>query len=127
MKIKAGIIVVTGVLGVFASVALVGGALQKAQDATVSTIDAGFVPSTGQINLGYTPKLPSSSLAREIPSSADARAAYFASERLTTGAASFETEVITPIGASPADYTGEVLQHSMIRSTGFRLWLGLWG
>lgn len=54
MKIKSEIIVVTALLGVFASIALVGGALQKAQDAGVSTTDAGFVPSTGQINLGYS-------------------------------------------------------------------------
>ncbi|MGC2823553.1 MAG: hypothetical protein WA322_04850 [Pseudolabrys sp.] len=109
MKIKSAIIVVMAELVVFASVATVAGIAQKAQDADVSTIDAGFVPSTGQINLGYTPKVPSSSLAREIPSDADARAAYLASERLTytfehnetNGAASTEAEVTTPIGASP--------------------------
>jgi len=109
MKIKSTIIFATALLVVFASVALLGGVLQKAQDAGVSTSDAGFVPSTGQINLGYTPKIPSSSLAREIPSGADARAAFFASERLTyafdhnetTGAASSEAGVIAPIGASP--------------------------
>jgi hypothetical protein len=107
MKIKSEIIIVTALLGVFASIALVGGVLQKAQDATVSTSDPGFVPSTGQINLGYTRKVPSSSFSREIPSGADARAAFFASERLTyahgetTGAASSEAEVIAPIGASP--------------------------
>jgi hypothetical protein len=109
MKIKSEIIVVTALLGVFASIALVGGVLQKAQDAGVSTTDAGFVPSTGQINLGYTPKVQSNSFSREIPSGADARAAFFTSERLTyafehyetTGAASSEAEVIAPIGASP--------------------------
>jgi hypothetical protein len=109
MKIKSTIIFATALLVVFASGALVGGVLQKAQDAGVSTSDAGFVPSTGQINLGYTPKIPSSSLAREIPSGADARAAFFASERLTyafdhnetTGAASSEVDVIAPIGANP--------------------------
>ena len=107
MKIKSEIIIVTALLGVFASIALVGGVLQKAQDATVSTSDPGFVPSTGQINPGYTRKVPSSSFSREIPSGADARAAFFASERLTyahgetTGAASSEAEVIAPIGASP--------------------------
>ena len=109
MKIKSTIIFAAALLVVFASVALVGGVLQKAQDAGVSTSDAGFVPSTGQINLGYTPKIPSSSLAGEIPSGADARAAYIASERLTyafdhnetTGAASSEAGVIAPIGASP--------------------------
>jgi hypothetical protein len=107
MKIKSEIIIVTALLGVFASIALVGGVLQKAQDATVSTSDPGFVPSTGQINPGYARKLPSSSFSREIPSGADARAAFFASQRLTyahgetTGAASSEAEVIAPIGASP--------------------------
>jgi hypothetical protein len=109
MKIKSTIIFATALLVVFASGALVGGVLQKAQDAGVSTSDAGFVPSTGQINLGYTPKNPSSSLTREIPSGADARAAFFASERLTyafdhnetTGAASSEVDVIAPIGANP--------------------------
>src|SRR5450759_1611864 len=109
MKIKSTIIFATALFVVFASGALVGGVLQKAQDAGVSTSDAGFVPSTGQINLGYTPKIPSSSLAREIPSGADARAALFASGRLTyafdhnetTGAVSSEAEVIAPIGASP--------------------------
>ena len=58
MKIKNPIIVVTAVLVVFASVAMAGGIAQKAQDAGVSTIDPGFVPSTGQINDG-TRKPPS--------------------------------------------------------------------
>jgi hypothetical protein len=119
MKIKSAIVVVMAELVLFASVATVVGIAQKAQDAGVSTIDPGFVPSTGQINLGYNPKVPSSSLAREIPSDADARAAYLASERLTyafehnetNGAASTEAEVTTPIGASPPDYTGEIFQH----------------
>jgi hypothetical protein len=54
-----------------------------------------------------TPKVQSSRFSREIPSGADARAAFFTSERLTyahgetTGAASSEAEVIAPIGASP--------------------------
>jgi hypothetical protein len=54
MKMKSEIIVVAALLGVFAGVALAGGVLQKVQDASVSTSDAGFVPSTGQINLGYS-------------------------------------------------------------------------
>jgi hypothetical protein len=58
MKIKSAIIVVTAVLAVFASLALTGTILQKVQDAGVSTMDPGFVPSTGQINDG-TSKLPS--------------------------------------------------------------------
>jgi hypothetical protein len=58
MQIKSAIIVVTAFLLVFASVAGIGAILQKAQDAGVSTIDPGFVPSTGQINDG-TRKLPS--------------------------------------------------------------------
>jgi hypothetical protein len=58
MKIMNPIIVVTAFLIVFASVVTVGGIVQKAQDAGVSTIDPGFVPSTGQINDG-TRKLPS--------------------------------------------------------------------
>lgn len=58
MQIKSAIIVVTAFLLVFASAAGIGAALQKAQDAGVSTIDPGFVPSTGQINDG-TGKLPS--------------------------------------------------------------------
>jgi hypothetical protein len=109
MKIKSAIIVVTMFLVVFGSVALLGGVLQKAQNAGVSATDAGFVPSTGQINLGYNPKVPSSSFAREIPSAADARAAFFASKRMTyafdygetNGVASSAAHVITPIGASP--------------------------
>jgi hypothetical protein len=109
MKIKSAMIILTAPLVMCASIMLLGGALQKAQDAGVSTTDAGFVPSTGQINLGYTPKVPSSSLTIEIPSGADARVAFFASERLTyafnhfetTGAASSEAKVIAPIGASP--------------------------
>ena len=67
MKIKSTAIFVTALLAVIASVALVGGVLQKAQNAGVSTSYPGFVPSTGQINLGYTPKPPSNSVAREIP------------------------------------------------------------
>jgi hypothetical protein len=58
MKIKSAIIVVVAELVVFTSVATVAGIAQKAQDAGVSTIDPGFVPSTGQINNG-TRKLPS--------------------------------------------------------------------
>ncbi len=58
MQIKSAIIVVTAFLLVFASAAGIGAILQKAQDAGVSTIDPGFVPSTGQINDG-TGKLPS--------------------------------------------------------------------
>jgi hypothetical protein len=52
MKIKSTIIFAMALLVVVASVALVGGVLQKAQDAGTSTSDPGFVPSTGQINLG---------------------------------------------------------------------------
>ena len=127
MKIKRAIIVLMAPLMICASIVLLGGALQKGQNADVSRSDPGFVPSTGQINLGFDAKLPRSALAREIPSGADARAAFFASERLTyafdhketTGAASSEAEVIAPIGASPQtipakfskDYTGEILQH----------------
>jgi len=54
MKMKSEIIVVAALLGVFAGVALAGGVLQKVQDASVSTSDAGFVPLTGQIYLGYS-------------------------------------------------------------------------
>jgi hypothetical protein len=57
MHIRNAIIVVTAFLSVFASVAVLGSILQKVQDAGVSTIDAGLVPSTGQINDG-TGKLP---------------------------------------------------------------------
>jgi hypothetical protein len=52
MKLQNPIIVVSAILVVFASVALLGGASQRAQDARASTIDPGFVPSTGQINDG---------------------------------------------------------------------------
>jgi hypothetical protein len=58
MRIKRAIIVVTAVIAVFAAVATAGSIAQKAQDAGISTIDPGFVPSTGQINNG-TRKLPS--------------------------------------------------------------------
>jgi hypothetical protein len=51
-------IVVTAFLAVFASVATAGSFAQKAQDAGVSPLDPGFVPSTGRINDG-TRKLPS--------------------------------------------------------------------
>ena len=109
MKIMSAIIVLTAPVIMCASVMVLGSALQRVQDTAVSTTDAGFVPSTGQINLGYTPKVPSSSLAREIPSGADARAAFFASKRLsyafdhdeTAGVASPDAQVIAPIGASP--------------------------
>ena len=117
MKIKRTIIVLIAkivagasmLLVVSASVMLLGGVLQKAQDAGVSASDPGFVPSTGQINPGFTAKLPSSAVARIIPSNADARAALFASGRetaafdqsTTTGAVSSDADVISPIGASP--------------------------
>jgi len=52
MRIKSAIIVVTAVFVVFAAVATAGSIAQKAQDAGISTIDPGFVPSTGQINDG---------------------------------------------------------------------------
>ena len=41
----------------------------------VSPNDAGFVPDTGQINLGYDPKLPSDSQPRPVPTPAQALAA----------------------------------------------------
>jgi hypothetical protein len=117
MKIKSAIIVVTMFLVVFGSVALLGGVLQKAQNAGVSATDAGFVPSTGQINLGYNPKVPSSSFAREIPSAADARAAFFASKRMTYAFDHDETQRCGIISGArdhadwrqPRDYPGEVL------------------
>ena len=109
MKIKRAMIVLMAPIMVCASIVLLDRALQKGQNADVSTSDLGFVASTGQINLGFDAKLSRSALAREIPSGADARAAFFASERLTyafdhnetTGAASSEVDVIAPIGASP--------------------------
>jgi hypothetical protein len=52
MKIKSTVIVALAFLVVFVSIARVGGALQRAQNAEVSTIDPGFVPSTGQISRG---------------------------------------------------------------------------
>jgi hypothetical protein len=55
MKIKSAIVVVAAIVAVFASVATASGVLQKVQDAAVSVSDPGFVPSTGQINLGYDP------------------------------------------------------------------------
>lgn len=58
MSTKRAIIVVAAFLAVFAGVATAGSIAQKAQDAGVSPLDAGFVPSTGQINDG-TRKLPS--------------------------------------------------------------------
>jgi hypothetical protein len=58
MKIKSAIIVVTAVFVVFAAVATVGAIAQKVQDAGISAMDPGFVPSTGQINNGPR-KLPS--------------------------------------------------------------------
>ena len=57
MKIKSAIIVVTAVIVVFAGVATAGSIAQKAQDAGISPLDPGFVPSTGQINNGSR-KLP---------------------------------------------------------------------
>ena len=108
MKVNSVIIVLAAPLVIFASVATLGGVLQNIQDTQVSTIDPGFVPSTGQLNLGYTPQLPSTAVAREISSPADARAAYFASQRptsalgpdVTTGAASLEADGAAPIGAT---------------------------
>ena len=109
MMIKSAIIFTTAVFVIIASVALAGGVLQKAQNAGTSMSATGFVSSTGQINPGYDPRLPTSSLARETPSGPDAREAFFASEWLTnafdhnetTGATSTEGEVTAPIGASP--------------------------
>jgi hypothetical protein len=64
MKVKNAIVVVAAIVAVFASVATTGGVVQQIQDTGVSVSDPGFVPSTGQINLGYDPKLPDNSLAR---------------------------------------------------------------
>ena len=58
MKIKSAIIVVTAVFVVFAAVATVGAIAQKAQDAGISAMDPGFVPSTGQMQQ-RSRKLPS--------------------------------------------------------------------
>jgi len=51
-RTKNAIIVLAASLAVFASMALLGTFSQKAQDAGISPIDPGFVPSTGQINAG---------------------------------------------------------------------------
>lgn len=60
--------------------------------------DPGFNSDTGQINRGFDPKVPSSSPSpRAIPSPAEARAAFFASESTaSTGAGG-----AGPIGATP--------------------------
>jgi hypothetical protein len=52
MTLKRPIIFVIAFLTIFVSVALAGSVFQKAQDAGVSAIVPGFVPSTGQINDG---------------------------------------------------------------------------
>jgi len=49
---KIVIVVIAAFLAVFASMALLGTFARKAQDAGISPIDPGFVPSTGQINAG---------------------------------------------------------------------------
>jgi hypothetical protein len=51
-RTKNTIIVLAASLAVFASMALLGTLSQKAQNAGISPIDPGFVPSTGQINAG---------------------------------------------------------------------------
>jgi hypothetical protein len=109
MKIKNVIIALAAIFVSLASVVLLGGALQLAQDTGVSTSDPGFVPSTGQINLGFSPGPPSIATARQIPSDAEARAALISSERATAafdfsetnGAATSAVEATSPIGASP--------------------------
>jgi hypothetical protein len=67
----------------FAAVLATGVALAMSQtptaafagDNTAKITDPGFVPGTGQLHLGYDEKLPTSSIARPIPSLAQARAA----------------------------------------------------
>jgi hypothetical protein len=52
MKIKSTVIVAIAFIVVFVSIARVGGAPERAQNAEVSTSDPGFDPSTGQISRG---------------------------------------------------------------------------
>lgn len=60
--------------------------------------DPGFNPDTGQINRGFDPKVPSSNPSPPaIPSPAEARAAFFASESM----ASTGVGGAGPIGATP--------------------------
>jgi hypothetical protein len=59
MKVKGPIIVIAALVVVLATVGLTGSVFQRPGDAKASPSDPGFVPSTGQLNLGYDPKLPS--------------------------------------------------------------------
>ncbi len=108
--IKSTLTVIAAIFAVFAVVGLVGEVLGMAQDAGASgELIPGFDPSTGQINLGFDPKVPSSAIARKIPSNVEARMAFFASERAmstfdhnaNSGAVSSEADLIAPIGATP--------------------------
>lgn len=67
MKVKGPIIVIAALVVVLTTVGLTGSVFQKTGDTNTSSSDPGFVPSTGQINLGDDPKLPS------VTSSADAQ------------------------------------------------------
>jgi hypothetical protein len=78
-----------------ASLVLLACAAQAAD--AVSSIDPGFDPATGQINRGFDPKVPSGAVSREIPSPAEARAAFIAPE----SPASAGVGGTGPIGASP--------------------------
>jgi hypothetical protein len=110
MMIKSTLTVIAAIFAVFAVVGLVGEVLGRAQDAAASgELTPGFVPSTGQINLGFDPEVPSSAIARKIPSIVEARMAFFASERAmstfdhnaSSGAVSSEVDMIAPIAATP--------------------------
>jgi hypothetical protein len=78
-----------------ASLVLLGYAAHA--DDTVSSTDPGFDPATGQINRGFDPKVPSSTVPIVISSPAEARAAFIASE----GTASTLVGGNGPIGATP--------------------------
>ena len=66
--------------------------------AYANELDPGFNPDTGQINRGFDPKVPSSSPSPPaIPSPAEARASFFASESM----ASTGVGGTGPIGATP--------------------------
>ncbi len=61
-----------------------------------STSDPGFVPDTGQINLGYDPKVPSSSMPLAIPTPAQTLAAFETPESAVPALGTFGNSPPTP-------------------------------
>lgn len=76
-------LVATALTAVLAAFTMTAGGQARADENTVAPIDRGFVPDTGQINLGFDPPVPSAfPTGRPIPTPEEARAALMSPDPL---------------------------------------------